>query len=281
MAYKYSIGQPFMVPRNDFDYASNFLYMMFGVPTETWKVNPVLSRAMDRILILHADHGPNASASTVRLAGSSGANPFACIAAGIACLWGPAHGGANEAALKMLMEIGTVDRIPHYIKRAKDKDDKFRLIGFGHRVYKSYDPRARIMKEVCKEVLEVTGVKNDPLWQVALELERIALQDDYFIEKKLFPNIDFWSGIALRALGLPTLHVHGAVRHGTNCWLDCPVERDDRRSGAENRTPPPALYRGEAAPVCATGATLRVPTHHWNDPLYRSNYELTQFKIQG
>ena len=203
MAYKYSIGQPFMVPRNDLDYASNFLYMMFGVPSEAYKVNPVLSRAMDRILILHADHGPNASASTVRLAGSSGANPFACIAAGIACLWGPAHGGANEAALKMLMEIGTVDRIPLYIKRAKDKHDPFRLTGFGHRVYKSFDPRAHIMKEICKEVLDATGVKNDPLFQVALELERIALQDEYFIEKKLFPNIDYYSGITLKALGFP------------------------------------------------------------------------------
>ena len=203
MAYKYSIGQPFMVPRNDLDYASSFLYMMFGVPCEDWMVNPALSRAMDRILILHADHGPTASASTVRLAGSSGANPFACIAAGIACLWGPAHGGANEAALKMLMEIGTADRIPLYIKRAKDKKDKFRLTGFGHRVYKTYDPRARIMKEICKEVLEVTGVKNDPIFEVAQELERIALQDDYFIEKKLFPNIDFWSGIALKVLGFP------------------------------------------------------------------------------
>ena len=203
MAYKYTIGQPFMVPQNDLDYASNFLYMMFGVPAETWKVNPALSRAMDRILTIHADHGPNASASTVRLAGSSGANPFACIAAGIACLWGPAHGGANEAALKMLMEIGTVDRIPLYIKRAKDKKDKFRLTGFGHRVYKTYDPRARIMKEICKEVLEITGVKNDPIFEVASELERIALQDDYFVEKKLFPNIDFYSGITLKALGFP------------------------------------------------------------------------------
>ena len=203
MAYKYSVGQPFMVPRNDLDYASNFLYMMFGVPCEAYKVNPVLSRAMDRILILHADHGPNTSASTVRLAGSSGANPFACIAAGIACLWGPAHGGANEAALKMLMEIGTPDRIPLYIKRAKDKQDKFQLAGFGHRVYKTYDPRARIMKEICKEVLEVTGVKNDPIFEVAQELERVALQDDYFIEKKLFPNIDFYSGIALKVLGFP------------------------------------------------------------------------------
>ena len=203
MAYKYSIGQPFMVPRNDLDYASNFLYMMFGVPTEAWTVNPVLSRAMDRIMIIHADHGPNASASTVRLAGSSGANPFACIAAGIACLWGPAHGGANEAALKMLMEIGTPDRIPLYLKRAKDKKDKFRLVGFGHRVYKTYDPRARIMKEICKEVLEVTEVKNDPIFEVAEELERIALEDEYFAKKKLYPNIDFYSGITLKALGFP------------------------------------------------------------------------------
>jgi citrate synthase len=203
MACKYSIGQPFMAPRNDLDYASNFLYMMFGVPCEDWKVNPALSRAMDRIMILHADHGPNASASTVRLAGSSGANPFACIAAGIACLWGPAHGGANEAALKMLMEIGTPDRISHYIERAKNKKDKFRLAGFGHRVYKTYDPRARIMKEICKEVLEVTGGKNDPVFEVAQELERIALADEYFIEKRLFPNIDFWSGITLKALGFP------------------------------------------------------------------------------
>ena len=175
-----------------------------AVPCEAYKVNPVLARAMDRIFILHADHGQNTSASTVRLAGSSGANPFACIAAGFACLWGPAHGGANEAALKMLMEIGNIDRIPLYIKCAKDKHDPFRLTGFGHRVYKSYDPRARIMKEICKEMLEATGVKNDPLLQLALELERLALQDDYFIEKKLFPNIDFYSGIALKALGFPT-----------------------------------------------------------------------------
>jgi citrate synthase len=203
MTYKYSIGQPFIYPRNDLDYASNFLQMAFGVPSEPYKVNPALSRAMDRIFILHADHGPNASASTVRLAGSSGANPFACIAAGVASLWGPAHGGANEAALKMLMEIGTVDRIPHYIERAKDKRDKFRLVGFGHRVYKAHDPRASIMKDICKEVLETTGVKDDPIFEVALELERIALQDGYFIERKLFPNIDFYSGITLKALGFP------------------------------------------------------------------------------
>ncbi len=204
MAYKYAVGQPFIYPRNELDYASNFLYMTFAVPCEEYKVNPVLSRAMDRIFILHADHEQNASTSTVRLAGSSGANPFACIAAGIACLWGPAHGGANEAALKMLMEIGTVDRIPQFIKRAKDKDDHFRLSGFGHRVYKNYDPRARVMQRTCKEVLEVVGIKNDPLLQVAMELERIALEDDYFIEKKLYPNIDFYSGITLKALGFPT-----------------------------------------------------------------------------
>jgi citrate synthase len=203
-AYKYSVGQPFIYPRNELDYASNFLYMMFAVPCEEYKVNPVLARAMDRIFILHADHEQNASTSTVRLAGSSGANPFACIAAGIACLWGPAHGGANEAALKMLMEIGTVDRIPEYIKRAKDKNDHFRLSGFGHRVYKNYDPRARVMQKTCKEVLEVVGIKNDPLLQVAMELEHIALEDDYFIEKKLYPNIDFYSGITLKALGVPT-----------------------------------------------------------------------------
>jgi citrate synthase len=203
-AFKYSIGQPFMYPRNELDYASNFLYMMFGVPCEEYKVNPVLARALDRILILHADHEQNASTSTVRLAGSSGANPFACIAAGIACLWGPAHGGANEAALKMLMEIGTVDRIPEFIKRAKDKSDTFRLSGFGHRVYKNYDPRARVMQKTCKEVLDIVGVRNDPLLQVAIELERIALEDEYFIEKRLYPNIDFYSGITLKALGFPT-----------------------------------------------------------------------------
>ncbi len=204
MAYKYSIGQPFIYPRNDLDYASNFLSMTFAVPCEEYKVNPLLARAIDRIFILHADNEQGASTATVRLAGSSGANPFACIAAGIACLWGPAHGGASEAALKMLEEIGTADRIPHYIKRAKDKHDNFRLIGFGHRVYKNYDPRARLMQKICKEVLEITGVKKDPLLQVALELERIALQDDYFIEKKLYPNMDLYSGITLKAIGFPT-----------------------------------------------------------------------------
>jgi citrate synthase len=204
MAYKYSIGQPFIYPRNDLEYSSNFLYMSFAVPCDEYRVNPVLSRAMDRIFLLHADHEQNASTSTVRLASSSGANPFACIAAGIACLWGPAHGGANEAALKMLMEIGTVDRIPEFIKKAKDKNDPFRLMGFGHRVYKNYDPRARVMQKTCKEVLDVVGIKNDPLLQVAMELERIALEDDYFVEKKLYPNIDFYSGITLKAMGFPT-----------------------------------------------------------------------------
>ena len=204
MAYKYSIGQPFIYPRNDLDYCSNFLQMCFAVPCEPYRVDPVLARALDRIFILHADHEQNASTSTVRLAGSSGANPFACIAAGIACLWGPAHGGANEAALNMLQEIGTVDRIPEYIKKAKDKSSGFRLMGFGHRVYKNYDPRARVMQQTCHEVLDALGLKNDPLLKVAMELERIALEDDYFIEKKLYPNIDFYSGITLRALGFPT-----------------------------------------------------------------------------
>jgi len=204
MAYKYHIGQPFVYPKNDLDYASNFLHMCFSVPCEDYKVNPVLARAMDRIFILHADHEQNASTSTVRLAGSSGANPFACIAAGIACLWGPAHGGANEAALNMLAEIGTVDQIPEYIRRAKDKDDPFRLMGFGHRVYKNYDPRAKIMQKTTHEVLQELGIKDDPLLEVAMELEKIALTDEYFIEKKLYPNIDFYSGITLKALGFPT-----------------------------------------------------------------------------
>ena len=204
MAFKYSIGQPFIYPKNDLDYAANFLHMCFAVPCEDYKINPVLARAMDRIFILHADHEQNASTSTVRLAGSSGANPFACIAAGIACLWGPAHGGANEAALNMLQEIGSVDRIPEFIDRAKDRDDPFRLMGFGHRVYKNYDPRAKIMQKTCHEVLGELGINDDPLLDVAMELERIALTDDYFIEKKLYPNIDYYSGITLRALGFPT-----------------------------------------------------------------------------
>lgn len=204
MAFKYSIGQPFVYPRNELSYAENFLRMCFSVPAEDWKPNPTFTRAMDRILILHADHEQNASTSTVRLAGSSGANPFACIAAGIACLWGPAHGGANEAALSMLEEIGTPDRIPEFVAKAKDKDDSFRLMGFGHRVYKSYDPRARIMQKTCHEVLKEVGHENDPLLQVAMELERIALRDDYFVERRLYPNIDFYSGITLKAMGFPT-----------------------------------------------------------------------------
>ncbi|MBO0344520.1 citrate synthase [Roseibium limicola] len=204
MAYKYHVGQPFVYPRNDLDYSANFLRMCFSVPCEEYKVNPVLARAMDRIFILHADHEQNASTSTVRLAGSSGANPFACIAAGIACLWGPAHGGANEAALNMLSEIGSVDRIPEFVARAKDKNDPFRLMGFGHRVYKNYDPRAKIMQKTCHEVLGELGIKDDPLLDIAMELEKIALNDPYFVEKKLYPNIDFYSGITLRALGFPT-----------------------------------------------------------------------------
>jgi citrate synthase len=203
-AYKYSIGQPFIYPRNDLDYASNFLRMCFAVPAEDYVVNPILSRAMDRIFTLHADHEQNASTSTVRLASSSGANPFACIAAGIACLWGPAHGGANQACLEMLREIGTPNRIPEYIERAKDKNDPFRLMGFGHRVYKNFDPRAKVMKQSADEVLELLGVHNNPTLQVAKELERIALEDSYFIEKKLYPNVDFYSGIILDAMGFPT-----------------------------------------------------------------------------
>ncbi|UWP88067.1 citrate (Si)-synthase [Aliiroseovarius crassostreae] len=204
MAYKYSIGQPFVYPRNDLDYASNFLRMCFAVPAEEYVVNPILSRAMDRIFTLHADHEQNASTSTVRLAGSSGANPFACIAAGIACLWGPAHGGANQACLEMLREIGSVDNIPEYVARAKDKNDPFRLMGFGHRVYKNFDPRAKVMKESADEVLGLLGIEDNETLKVAKELERIALEDPYFVDKKLYPNVDFYSGIILEAMGFPT-----------------------------------------------------------------------------
>ena len=203
-AFKYSIGQPFVYPRNDLDYASNFLRMCFAVPAEDYVVDPILARAMDRIFTLHADHEQNASTSTVRLASSSGANPFACIAAGIACLWGPAHGGANQACLEMLKEIGAPDRIPEFIARAKDKDDPFRLMGFGHRVYKNFDPRAKVMKQSADEVLELMGVENNPTLQVAKDLEAAALADPYFTEKKLFPNVDFYSGIILEAMGFPT-----------------------------------------------------------------------------
>ncbi|HZY49492.1 MAG TPA: citrate/2-methylcitrate synthase, partial [Devosia sp.] len=205
MAYKYSVGQPFVYPRNDLDYASNFLRMCFSVPAEEYVVNPVVARAMDLIFTLHADHEQNASTSTVRLAGSSDANPFACIAAGVACLWGPAHGGANEAALNMLKQIGTPDRIPEFIAKAKDKNSGFRLMGFGHRVYKNYDPRAKVMQQAANDVLEQLGAHNlSPTLQVARELEKIALSDQYFIDRKLYPNVDFYSGIILDAMGFPT-----------------------------------------------------------------------------
>jgi len=202
-AYKYSIGQPFMYPRNDLSYSANFMHMMFGNPCEEYKVNDVLVRALDRILILHADHEQNASTSTVRLAGSSGANPFACIAAGIACLWGPAHGGANEAALNMLKEIGSVDNIPAFIEKVKDKNSGVKLMGFGHRVYKNFDPRAKLMRETCHEVLNELGLQDDPLFKLAMELEKIALNDEYFVSRKLYPNVDFYSGIVQSALGIP------------------------------------------------------------------------------
>ncbi|MBQ5947001.1 citrate synthase [Massilia sp. ST3] len=203
MAYKYSIGQPFMYPRNDLSYSANFMHMMFANPCEEYKVNDVLVRALDRILILHADHEQNASTSTVRLAGSSGANPFACIAAGIACLWGPAHGGANEAALTMLKEIGSVENIPAFIEKVKDKNSGVKLMGFGHRVYKNFDPRAKLMRETCHEVLNELGLQDDPLFKLAMELERIALEDEYFVSRKLYPNVDFYSGIVQSALGIP------------------------------------------------------------------------------
>ncbi len=203
-AYKYSIGQPFMYPRNDLGYTENFLYMMDAVPSEPYKANPILSRAMDRILVLHADHEQNASTSTVRLAGSTGANPFACVSAGIASLWGPAHGGANEAVLKMLGEIGTPERAAEFMTKVKDKNSNVRLMGFGHRVYKNYDPRAKIMQQTCHEVLAELGIKDDPLLDLAIEMEQIALKDDYFISRKLYPNVDFYSGIILKAMGIPT-----------------------------------------------------------------------------
>ena len=245
MAYKYSLGQPFIYPRNDLGYAENFLNMLFAVPCEPYVMNPVLARAMDRILILHADHEQNASTSTVRLAGSSGANPFACIASGIATLWGPAHGGANEAVLTMLERIGSKDHIPDFIRRAKDPNDPFRLMGFGHRVYKNYDPRARVMRRTCHEVLGEMGI-NDPRLEIALELERIALEDEYFVARKLYPNVDFYSGITLKAMGLPTsmftalfavARTVGWVAH----WQEMMAE-PTRKIGR-----PRQLYRGEPA----------------------------------
>jgi citrate synthase len=203
MSYKYALGQPFMYPRNDLDYAANFLYMMFGTPCDTYEVSPTLAKAMDRIFLLHADHEQNASTSTVRLAGSTGANPFACVASGIAALWGPSHGGANEAVLNMLDEIGDPKNIDKFVKKAKDKDDPFRLMGFGHRVYKNYDPRAKVMQQTCKEVLEELGVDDSPMLKMAQRLEQIALEDEYFVERKLYPNVDFYSGIILSAIGIP------------------------------------------------------------------------------
>ena len=247
MAYKYSAGQPFIYPRNDLDFTSNFLQMCFAVPCEPYVVNPVVSRALDRIFTLHADHEQNASTSTVRLAGSSGANPFACIASGIACLWGPAHGGANEAALNMLQEIGHVDRVAEYVKKAKDKTSGFRLMGFGHRVYKNYDPRAKVMQKTCHEVLDALGKRDEPLLKVAMELERIALQDEYFIEKKLYPNIDFYSGITLKAMGFPTsmFTVLFAIAR-TVGWMRA-VARNDRGPGAAHWPSASALHRLAAA----------------------------------
>ncbi len=244
MCYKYSIGHPFVYPDNSLSYAGNFLKMMFSVPCEEYVVNPVVERAMDRIFTLHADHEQNASTSTVRLAGSSGANPFACIAAGIASLWGPAHGGANEACLNMLEEIGSVDRIPEFIARAKDKDDPFRLMGFGHRVYKNRDPRATVMRESCHEVLEALDI-DDPLLDVAMELERIALEDPYFIEKKLYPNVDFYSGITLRAIGIPVsmftvIFALGRTVGWIAHWIEM-LGQPDQKIGR-----PRQLYTGEA-----------------------------------
>ena len=246
MAYKYSLGQPFIYPRNDLKYADNFLHMMFAVPAEPYKISPVLARAMDRILILHADHEQNASTSTVRLAGSSGANPFACIAAGIASLWGPAHGGANEAVLNMLMQIGNKKNIPEFIKKSKDPNDSFRLMGFGHRVYKNYDPRAKVMQKTCNEVLDEMGVRDDPLLELAVELERIALKDDYFIEKKLYPNVDFYSGIIFRAMGIPVsmFTVLFAVAR-TVGWISQWTEMVEDPSQKIGR--PRQLYTGAAA----------------------------------
>ena len=245
MAYKHSLGQPFMYPKNDLDYAANFLNMCFGLPTEDKNVDSTLAKAMDKILILHADHEQNASTSTVRLAGSSGANPFACIASGIACLWGPAHGGANEACIRMLEEINSVDNIPEYVKKAKDKNDPFRLMGFGHRVYKNFDPRAKVMQKICHEVLDHLGIKDDPLLAIAVELEKIALEDDYFVEKKLYPNIDFYSGIVMKSLGFPmdmftVLFAVGRTVGWVSQWNEM-IEDTSQRIGR-----PRQLYVGSA-----------------------------------
>ena len=258
-AYKYSIGQPFIYPRNDLDYAANFLHMCFAVPTEEYQVDPILARAMDRIMTLHADHEQNASTSTVRLAGSSQANPFACIAAGVASLWGPAHGGANQACLEMLKEIGSPDRVDEYVAKAQDKNDSFRLMGFGHRVYKNYDPRATVMQETAKEVLELLGVENNPILQVAQALEKRALEDEYFISKKLYPNVDFYSGIILEAMGLPDFDVHTdlcTVAHGR---VDFAVEGNAGRQARQDRAASPALYRCTASGLYRRERPLRAP----------------------
>jgi citrate synthase len=244
MCYKYVVGQPFVYPRNELSYAGNFLQMMFATPTEEYKVNPVFEQAMDRIFTLHADHEQNASTSTVRLAGSTGANPFACISSGISALWGPAHGGANEAALNMLREIGSVDNIDHYVAKAKDKNDPFRLMGFGHRVYKNYDPRAKVMRETCAEVLQQLGDNNNPVFQVAQELEQIALKDAYFVEKKLYPNVDFYSGIIMNAIGIPSnmFTVIFALAR-TVGWISHWIEMMNDPSAKLGR--PRQLYTGE------------------------------------
>ena len=245
MSYKYSVGQPFMYPRNDLNYSENFLHMMFGTPCEESQIDPVLARAMDKIFMLHADHEQNASTSTVRLAGSSGANPFACIASGIAALWGPAHGGANEAVLDMLEEIGDVSNINAFVAKAKDKNDPFRLMGFGHRVYKNFDPRAKVMRKTCDEVLNLLGVENDPLLQIAKRLEQIALEDEYFIARKLYPNVDFYSGIILKAIGIPTsmFTVIFAMAR-TVGWI---AHWHEMHSGPYRIGRPRQLYTGETA----------------------------------
>ena len=264
-AYKYSLGLPFPMPRKEYTYAENLLQMMFSRPNEDYEINPVLSKAIDRILILHADHEQNASTSTVRLAGSSGANPYACVAAGIASLWGPAHGGANEAVLKMLEEIGTVKNVGKYIKKAQDKDDSFRLMGFGHRVYKSYDPRATVMRESCHEVLDLLGVKDQQL-ELAMELERIALEDDYFIEKKLYPNVDFYSGIILKAMGFPTsmftvMFAIGRTVGWVSHWKEMLID-DEQKIGR-----PRQLYQGQKqrafVPVNKRGHTEKKTSWSW------------------
>ena len=255
-AYKYAIGQPFMYPRNDLNYAENFLHMFHAVPAEEYKVNPVLSKAMDLIMILHADHEQNASTSTVRLAGSTGANPFACIAAGIASLWGPAHGGANEAVLKMLTQIGHVKNIPALPGGGEGpQQPRPMLMGFGHRVYKNYDPRAKIIQKACHDVLEELGIKGDPLLDLAMELEKIALNDKYFVDRKLYPNVDFYSGIILKAMGFPTSMFTALVRGVAHGRLGQPVEGDDRGSAAAHRPSAAGLYRGAATRLRAAGET--------------------------